>query len=95
MILLNKCPICGGKIYIDSLYQYSLVREIGKRGAPISKSKKVDDGSMECSCIYCENHDFETDFDLNIVTPANLKWKVCSNNGKYYLDTEKHGWLKY
>ena len=95
MQLLNKCPICGGKLLEDNLYQYSRVYEIGKSGKTLSKYKKVEVGPMECAQIYCVNEDFITDYELNVVLPSEFEGNVFAKNGKYYLDTEKHGWLKY
>lgn len=92
MQLLNKCPVCGGKLYEDNLCQYSRLYEIGKSGKVLSKYKNVDIGPMDCSCIRCENEDFYTDYEWNIIEPKNFEGTIDFKNSKYYLDTEKRGW---
>lgn len=89
MQLLNKCPICGGKLYEDNLYQYSRLYEIGKSGKVLSKYKKGDEGSMECSSIRCENEDFYTDYEMNIIEPKAFEGTIIFKTDKYYLNTEK------
>ena len=95
MQLLNKCPICGGKLYEDNLYQYSRIYEIGKSGKTLSKYKKGGDCPMECAQLYCENKDFITDFEFNVEIPDEFDGRIIRENGKYYIDTEKHGWWDY
>ena len=87
MQLLNKCPICGGKLHEDNLYQYSRLYEIGKSGKVLSKYKKVDAGPMNRICIVCENEDFCTNYEWNIIEPKDFEGTIYFKNGKYYLDT--------
>ena len=91
MILLNKCPVCGGKLYTDRLMQYGIIHQIGKSGKETHSSyKKSNDGPLDCMAIYCENHDFGTDYDLIIEKPQQLKdMKVFQKNEKFYIDEEK------
>ena len=88
--LLNKCPVCGGRIYLDVLYQYSKVYPLSRTGIPAySKMKKRDNGPMECSAIYCENDDFRTDYDrYNVVEPKHSGIKITVEDDKFYYTKE-------
>jgi hypothetical protein len=86
MEILNKCPICGGKLYEDSLYQYSIIYEIGKSGKILKGTKKrQDNGPMDSTAIRCENNDFATDYDLDIIEPHDFG-EIDIKNDKYYLE---------
>ena len=68
--ILNKCPVCGGKLEYNSLYQYSLVYKILKSGRLSARRvRKEDCGPMECGFITCTNEDceFMTDCDLKVL----------------------------
>lgn len=49
------CPVCGGTIVVSDLYQYSIDREIGKRGKLKKRYRKIDCGSMEVSIACCKD----------------------------------------
>ena len=86
--VLNKCPICGGKLEFCSLYQYSYDYTIKKNGELSKKAKKSDACSMDCGFIYCQNEDFVTDFDLVCTTNKNIK--IWEEHGKFmYEDLDK------
>ena len=90
---LNKCPVCGGALYIDYLGQYSTTRSInrlGKEGAIIEKF--VDNGPLDCKAIYCVNEDFATNYDLEVIKPADKRWEIETENGIFYLK-EKPNWM--
>ena len=88
--ILNKCPICGGRLYLDVLYQYSKVYPVARTGTPAySKVKKRDNGPMECSAIYCENEDFRTDYEgYKVTEPAGSGIKITVENDKFYYTKE-------
>ena len=67
---LTKCPLCGGKLYLDSLCQYSVIRTITKNGRISKNYKTMDHGSMEAVALYCENQDFRTDYGLTVIEPS-------------------------
>lgn len=86
MKLLNKCPICGGALFTDTLYQFSYIQKINKSGKINKTKKRTNVGSMECYAIYCENKDFITDYDLEIIEPHEMKDKIIVViDDKYYL----------
>jgi len=89
MKLLTKCPVCGGRIYLDVLYQYSKVYPMSRTGIPAySKMKKRDNGPMECWAIYCENDDFRTDYDRCVVEPKHSGIKITVKDDKFYYTKE-------
>lgn len=45
----------------------------------------MNNGSMDAHMIYCENWDFKTDYDLEVVEPRDMKGYVAWQNGAYYL----------
>lgn len=74
--ILNKCPICGGKLIYSQLMQYSNIYSIKINGT-LSKNRirKEDNGPMECGFISCVNEecDFNTDTDHNCDAYPNIK----------------------
>lgn len=85
--LLNKCPICGGKLLYADLCQYTNYYVIGKRGMTLkSKKYKSDNGSMEASFIVCENEDFITDCELTVTTPCDSNIEIYQEKGAFYYD---------
>lgn len=48
MKILNKCPICGGKLEYNTLCQYTNVYYVEKNG-DLTKQRKEDNGPMDCS----------------------------------------------
>lgn len=50
MKILNKCPICGGKLEYNTLCQYTNVYYVKKNGDLTKQRKrKEDNGPMDCS----------------------------------------------
>lgn len=74
--IMNKCPICSGKLQYNEIHQYSLVSGIKRSGKLTKLQKREDIGSMECGFISCENGDFLTDCDLKIIEPKELESKM-------------------
>lgn len=64
--ILNKCPICGGKLEYYELMQYSLDYKIKKNGRLAKRYKKGEAGPMECGFIGCTICDFLTNCDLEV-----------------------------
>lgn len=85
--LLNKCPICGEKIYCDNLCQYGITHRLKRNGEISKTSKKIDYGSIEASIFYCKNKEcgFSTNIDWEGESPySNIK--IYLENGKYYWE---------
>ena len=61
--LLTGCPVCGAKLYLDSLNQYVIRRNIKKNGEISKTSRKIDYGTIDASLFYCSDSgcDFSTD----------------------------------
>ena len=53
---IKCCPLCGGRIVVSDLYQYSLDYKMRKDGKIGKRRKYVDCGSMEVSLASCENY---------------------------------------
>ncbi len=67
--ILNKCPICGGKLEYSELHQYSNIYSVLENGhLSKNRKRKEDNGSMECGYLSCTNKDcdFTTDCDFNV-----------------------------
>lgn len=72
--ILNKCPVCGGKLEYNMLMQYTNIYAVNKSGKLSSRRiRKEDNGSLECGFICCENADFFTDADLHCMTSSDIK----------------------
>ncbi len=85
--LLTCCPVCGGKLTLDTLYQYSIEQTITRSGRASSRSKKRDNGSLECSAIYCENNDFFTDYMLSVEKPRKTPYRIFQQLGRFFIET--------
>ena len=53
--VIKCCPICGGRIVVSDLYQYSLNYTMRKDGKIGKRGKRTDDGSLDASIAACEN----------------------------------------
>ena len=53
------CPLCGGRIVVSELCQYSMEYVVLKKpyGKLSKKAKKVDNGPIECMIAGCDNSD--------------------------------------
>lgn len=54
--VIKCCPLCGGRIVVSNLYQYSLDYTMRKDGKIGKRHKRGDDGSMDVSLASCENY---------------------------------------
>lgn len=61
------CPLCGGRIIVSDLCQYSFDYVVLKRpfGKLSKKGKKVDSGSINSMIAGCENTDCEAYWEEN------------------------------
>lgn len=53
---IKCCPLCGGRIVVSDLYQYSLDYTMRKDGKIGKRHKRGEDGSMNVSLASCENY---------------------------------------
>lgn len=53
--LRSRCPLCGGKIVVSFLYQYSLDHIVGRNGRLRKNFKKVEGGPMEVAIAACSD----------------------------------------
>lgn len=53
---IKCCPLCGGRIVVSNLYQYSLDYTMRKDGKIGKWYKRGNDGSMNVSLASCENY---------------------------------------
>lgn len=63
----NCCPLCGGKIVVSFLYQYSLDHIVGRNGRLRKTFKKTEGGPMEvavAACSECEAFWDADSFDI-------------------------------
>lgn len=89
MKILNKCPICGGKLEYNVLCQYSNIYGIKRNGDLTERIKRKEDaGSMECGFISCPNRDFLTDCELHVIEPRNSKIKIFQDDNNCYCYEE-------
>lgn len=87
--ILNKCPVCGGKLVFNSLNQYTNVYGIKRNGElTVKRIRKEDNGPMEASFIACESGDFVTDCDLRVVDPSDVRINIFEKGGRYYYEKE-------
>lgn len=90
--VLNKCPVCKGKLEYTSLMQYSNIYGIKQNGELTSKRiRKEENGPMDAGYICCTNEDcnFETDCDLKSVNHTHIKiWQ--KGNKHYYSDSTEN-----
>lgn len=98
VILLNKCPICGGRLLKCCYGQYEDVYRINKN-CKINKKKicRTDCGITTKSYIRCENNDFITNIHYDVVEPLEVYGNVFKNedDGKYYLQPLRDTYRKW
>lgn len=66
-IIRSRCPLCGGKIVVSFLYQYSLDHIVGRNGRLRKTSRRSEGGSMEvavASCSDCEAYWDADNFEI-------------------------------
>ncbi len=85
--LLTGCPVCGAKLYLDSLNQYAIRQNIKKNGEISKTSRKIDYGTIEASLFYCSDSgcDFSTDTEWRGIRKYN-SIKICMEDEKYYWE---------
>ncbi|MBR4606343.1 MAG: hypothetical protein IKO41_08995 [Lachnospiraceae bacterium] len=86
--VLKRCPVCGGKLKVDTLYQYGLEYSVGKSGKVSKKYKKTDRGSMECASVFCEKEGcFRTNYLMEVEEPKDLRGALVfwDRDGYLYL----------
>lgn len=57
------CPLCGQKIVVSALYQYSRDYETTKKGKLSTRYRTVDCGPMEVAIAACKNPDCDARWD--------------------------------
>lgn len=86
--ILKSCPVCGGKLEYQALYQRSYCYEINKKTGKISDKKRIKgDYSMDCGFISCANCGFSTDTDLKPYKDKapNFKSEIFFGDGYFYF----------
>lgn len=70
----DRCPMCGGKIIVSELCQYSMEYVVREKpfGKISKKAKKVDNGPIDCIVAGCNNPYCEA------------YWE----EGKFYIDSD-------
>lgn len=51
--VIKCCPLCGGRIVVSNLYQYSLDYTMRKDGKIGKRYKRGDDGAVDVSLASC------------------------------------------
>lgn len=84
--IMNKCPVCAGKLVYSSLMQFSLDYGIKRNGELSTRAKKSDVSPMECGFISCTNPkcDFLTNCDLECENYPEIS--IYQQNGAFYYD---------
>ena len=54
--VIKCCPLCGGRIVVSNLYQYSLDYTMRKDGKIGKRYKRGEDGAVDVSLASCENY---------------------------------------
>lgn len=71
------CPQCGGRLTLDSLYQYGILRKVKTDGTLCKRERRRDYGPMEFSYLICESCGWQaTDGDFDIESG-----KICFSRG--------------
>ena len=86
-LILKSCPICGGRLMVNSLMQYTVVTPINMRNGKAATSlvHKEDSGPMDASFISCENFEkcgFLTDCELHCSNHPELR--ISYEKGRYW-----------
>ena len=55
-VAIKCCPLCGGRIVVSDLCQYSLDRVMRQDGKIGIRHKRGSSGSMDVSIASCENY---------------------------------------
>lgn len=83
--LLTKCPICGVKLYHDTLKQYTVRQFFKKDGKLSQRLKNVNYETHEAGIICCSECDFSTNAELKGETPySNIE--ISIQDDKYYWE---------
>ena len=83
--LLTKCPICGAKLYHDTLKQYTVRQFFKKDGKLSQRLKNVNYETHEAGIICCSECDFSTNAELKGETPySNIE--ISIQDDKYYWE---------
>lgn len=90
--ILNKCPICGGRLQYHHIMQFTEDYKIKLDGTLSKQFKKSDSCSMECGFISCTFCDFHTNCDLEVKENHNIK--IYQEHGVYMYENKEKG-LRY
>lgn len=85
--ILNKCPICGGRLEYSMLMQFTKDYQIKLNGRLAKNSKNSDVFPMECGFISCTACDFHTNCDLECEEDHNIK--IYQEDGVYMYEDER------
>lgn len=83
--ILNKYPICGSKLQLSNLMQFTRDYTIKKNGRLSAKSTRSCDCPMEVSFVVCTSCDFVTNCDGEYRDHERKIW-VYSKNGVMMYD---------
>lgn len=88
--LLTKCPVCGSKVALNVLNQYTTLIPINSRNGRECKSNitQIDNGPIDAEIISCtrEGCDFVTDTSWKVI---NRPWKIIFRYNRYWLVKEE------
>ena len=82
--LLTKCPICGAKLYHDTLKHYTVRHFFNKDGKLSQRSKNVNYETHEAGVICCSECDFSTN--------AEFKGEIPYSNIEISIQDDKYYW---
>lgn len=89
MKLLNKCPVCGGRLREVAYYMFTreyLIKLNGEVSLADCEKSKDTPSDYPCS-IRCTECSFITGTDLEVIEPKDLDlYIVKKEDGKYYYD---------
>lgn len=95
--ILNKCPVCGGDLYIQRFYQYTVDSKIGKKGLPLKGTRKTKGCSMDSYIISCRVPEcFYVNCDLEIESPSGMgyDYHVELGDNDEFLLVKNDPWTK-